>query len=92
MSDTTARTALALSVVSIVPAIYGAVLPAMSEARAQADDRGHLAAGERYAALTAGAVVLGVAAVTRSPEAALIGTIAVLAFAVAYHSAVAATP
>lgn len=92
MSESTARTALVLSTVALVPAIYSAVLPKMSDVRAQADDRGHLAAGERYAALTAGAVVLGVAAVTRSPEAAFVGVVAVVAFAVAYHHAVTAAP
>lgn len=86
------RTALALSTVALVPAIYGAVLPKMVDARAQADDRGHLAAGEKYAALLTGAVVLGVAGATRSPEAAAAGIVAVIGFAAAYHFAVVAQP
>lgn len=86
------RAALALSTVALVPAIYGAVLPAMADARAQADDRGHLAAGEKYAALLTGAVVLGVAGATRSPEAAAAGIVAVIGFAAAYHFAVTAEP
>lgn len=81
------RTALALSTVALVPSIYGVVLPAMADVRGQADDRGHIAASEQYAALLAGAVVLGVAGATRSPEAALAGIVAVIGFAAAYHRA-----
>jgi hypothetical protein len=86
------KTALALSTVAVVPSIYGVVMPSMTETRATADDRGHLSAGEKYAALVAGAVVLGVAGAARSPEAALAGTVAVIGFAAAYHFAVLATP
>jgi hypothetical protein len=87
-----ASAALAVSVVAVVPGIYGAALPPMSEARGQADDRGHLAAAERYAALLSAAVVLGIAGVTRSPEAAAVGLIAVVGFSAAYRNATKATP
>ena len=77
--------ALALSTVALVPTIYGVVMPTMAETRAQADDHGHLARGEQYAAVIAGAVVLGVAGAARSPEAALAGLVAVVAFSAAFH-------
>ena len=86
------RTALALSTVALVPAIYSSVLPKMTEAREQPDARGHLAAGEKYAALVTGAVVLGVAGACRSPEAAVAGLVAVVGFAAAYHFAIIAQP
>lgn len=92
MSDTTPSAALAMATVAVVPAIYGAALPPMSEARGQADDRGHLAAAERYAAALSAAVVLGVAGVTRSPAAAVVGLVAVVGFSAAYRNAVQATP
>lgn len=84
--------ALSLAVVSVVPAVYSVALPSMADCRAQSDDRGHLAAGERYAALVAGAVVLGVAGATRSPAAALAGLVAVLGFSSAYRYATRAEP
>lgn len=87
-----ATAALALSTVALVPSIYGAALPAMSEVRGQADDRGHLAAAEQYAALVAGATVLGISAVTGSPEVAVVGVVAVVAFASAYRVARRAEP
>lgn len=87
-----ATAALALSVVGLVPAVYAVALPNLAETRAQADDRGHLAAGERYAAVVAGAVVLGVAGATRSPEAALAGLVAVVGFSAAYRFACRANP
>lgn len=91
MSDR-ASAALALSTVALVPAIYAASLPNLTDTRAQADDRGHLEAAERYAAGVAAAVVLGVAGVTRSPEAALAGLVAVVGFAAAYNRARRAEP
>lgn len=86
------KAALALSTAALVPSIYGLALPSMAETRAQPDDDGHLAAGEKYAAVIAGAVVLGVAGATRSPEAALAGLIAVVAFASAYRVSVRTQP
>jgi hypothetical protein len=87
-----ASAALAIGTASLVVGVYGASLPTLADARGQADDRGHLAAGERYAALVAVAVVLGVAGATRSAEAALVGLVAVVGMAAAYHGAVSATP
>lgn len=84
--------ALALSTAAIVPSIYGVVMPSMADARAQSDDHGHLARCEQYAAIIAGAVVLGVAGAARSPEAGLAGLVAVVAFAAAYHHSVNAQP
>lgn len=92
MSTDHATAALALATVALVPAVYSCALPPLSETRGQADDRGHLSAAERYAALVAGAVVLGVAGVTRSPAAAAAGLIAVVGFSAAYRAATTATP
>lgn len=87
-----ANAALALSVVGLVPAVYGIALPSLADTRGQADDRGHLLASERYAAAVSAAVVLGVAGATRSPAAALAGVIAVVGFAAAYRFATQAQP
>lgn len=87
MSVDRATAALAISTASLVPAIYSAAMPTLAETRGQADDRGHLAAAERYAALIAGAVVLGVAGVTQSPEVAVVGLVAIVAWAAAYDVA-----
>lgn len=92
MSDSKAAAALAVSVVAVVPSIYAAALPPLSETRGQADDRGHLVAAERYAAILSAAVVLGIAGVTRSPEAAAVGLVAVVGFSAAYRRANRATP
>lgn len=87
-----ATAALAVSTAGLVIGVYGASLPTITEARGQADDRGHLSAGERYAAVVASALVLGVAGITRSPEAALVGLVAVVGLSCAYHQAVTAQP
>lgn len=84
--------ALALAVVGLVPAVYGIALPSLADTRGQADDRGHLAAGEKYAAVLSAAVVLGVAGATRSAPAALAGLIAVVGFSAAYRFATNAHP
>lgn len=84
--------ALAVATVALVPAIFGAALPPMSEVRGVADDRGHLAAAEQYAVLCSAAVVLGLAGVTRSGTVALVGTAAVVGFAAAYRLARVAEP
>lgn len=91
MSDR-ATAALAISTASLVVGVYGASLPPLAEARSQADDRGHLAACEKYAAVVAGALVLGVAGATRSPEAAIVGLVALIGFSAAYRAAVASAP
>lgn len=91
MSDR-ADLALAMSTVALVPSIYSAALPNLADTRAQADDRGHLAAAQQYATVVAGAVVLGVAGVTRSPLVALAGLVAVIGFASAYENARRAHP
>ena len=87
-----ATAALVVSTAALVPAVYAVSLPNLAETRAQADDRGHLAASEHYAAGIAAAVVLGVAGVARSPEVALVGLVAVVAWAAAYDHARRATP
>ena len=84
--------ALAIATASLVVGVYGATMPTMADTRAQADDRGHLSAAEKYAAVVSAAVVLGVAGATRSAEAALVGLVAVIGLASAYHYAVNATP
>lgn len=84
--------ALALAVVGLVPAVYAVALPSMADCRAQVDDRGHMAAGERYAAVVSAAVVLGVAGATRSAEAAAAGLVAVIGFSAAYRYATRAHP
>lgn len=86
------RAALAVATAGLVVGVYGASLPRLSDTRAQHDDAGHLERSQQYAASVSVAVVLGVAAVARSAEVALIGTGAVLALAVAYRAAVAYTP
>lgn len=87
MSTDTNKAVLALSTIALVPTFYGAILPNLADVRSMADDRGHLAASEQYAAVVTGAVVLGAAAVTRSPEVAFAGLIALVAFSAAYHRA-----
>lgn len=84
--------ALAMAVVGLVPAVYSVALPSMADCRAQHDERGHLEAGEKYAAIVACAVVLGVAGATRSPEVALAGLVAVIGFSSAYRYATRANP
>lgn len=91
MSDR-ATTALALSTAGLVLSVYGTSLPTLADVRGQADDRGHLAASEKYAALVAGAVVLGVAGATRCPEAAVIGVVAIVALSAAYRTAAKTAP
>lgn len=85
-------TAVAVATVGIVPAIFGAALPPMSEVRGVTDDRGHIAAAEQYAVLVSSAVVLGLAGVTRSGTVALVGMVAVVGFASAYKLARVADP
>ena len=91
MSDK-ASSALAIATASLVVGIYGSSLPTLAEARGQSDDAGHLSAAETYAAVMSAAVVLGVAGATRSGEAAVVGLIAVVGLASAYHYAVALQP
>lgn len=87
-----ADAALAIGTASLVVGIYAAALPTLADARAAHDDRGHLSTAERYAAVVAAAVVLGVAGATRSSEAAVVGVVAVVGMSAAYHAAVCATP
>jgi hypothetical protein len=91
MSDQSGA-ALAIATASLVVGVYGASLPTLADTRGQADDRGHMGAAEKYAALVSVAVVLGVAGATRSPEAALVGLVAVVGMSAAYHAAVTASP
>ncbi len=79
--------ALAIATAGLVPAIYGAALPTVADTRAQVDDRGHIRAAQHQATIIAGAVVLGVAGVTGSPEVALVGLVAVVAWAATYDTA-----
>lgn len=87
-----AGAALAVSTAALVVGVYGASLPRLSEARAQHDDGGHLARSQQYAATVSVVVVLGVAAVARSAEVAIVGTAAVLGMAAAYRGAVDFAP
>lgn len=91
MSDR-ATVALSVSTAGLVVAVYSAAMPTLADTRGQTDDRGHLRACEQYAAIVAGAVVLTVAAATRSPEAAAIGLVAVVGMSAVYHNAIRATP
>lgn len=86
------QAALAVATAGLVVGVYGAALPTMAEARSQADDRGHMAAAEKYAALVSVALVLGVAGACRSPEAAAAGVLAVVGFSAAYRFACQAQP
>lgn len=83
---------LAVATGALVVGVYASALPNMAEARAQADDRGHLAAAQSYAAIVSVALVLGVAAATRSAEAAAVGLVATIGLAVAYRGAVDSRP
>lgn len=87
-----AGAAIAVSTAALVVGVYSTALPRLSETRAQYDDAGHLARSQQYAATVSVAVVLGVAAVARSAEVAVVGVSAVLALAVAYKAAVEFTP
>lgn len=80
-----AHAALALSVVGLVPTIYGAALPPLAMVRA--GEGGHLVDAERMATLTAAAVVCMAAAVTRSTDVLAIGAVMVIAYAAAYRTA-----
>lgn len=78
---------LALAAGGLVVAVYGATMPTLADTRAQVDDAGHLAAGQQYAAAASIAMVIGIAAVTRSPGVAVVGTVAVLALAGCFRAA-----
>lgn len=78
---------LGLAVCTIVPAIFQACLPPVATVRESTDDAGHLASGEKSAALTAGIFVLAVAAVSQSAEVAGLGLAAVFAFSAMYATA-----
>ncbi|MFK0150404.1 hypothetical protein ACIQUZ_35535 [Streptomyces griseus] len=80
-----ANAALTLSVIGLVPTIYGAALPPLAIVRA--GEGGHLVDAERMATLTAAAVVCVAASVTKSPEVLAVGTIMVIAYAAAYRTA-----
>lgn len=88
MSDASA--ALALSTVALVPTVFGSALPPLSTVHDKDDTTGALARSVGVATATAGAVVLGVAALTRSPAVLVAGGATVLAYAALYRQAVAA--
>lgn len=80
-----AEAALTLSVIGLIPNIYGAALPPLSTVRA--DQGGHLVDAERMATYTAIGVVLAVTLITRSYEVAWAGAFMVTAYAAAYRTA-----
>jgi hypothetical protein len=80
-----AEAALTLSVIGLVPTIYGAALPPLSTVRA--DQGGHLVDAERMATTTAVAVVVAVSLITKSPEVVVAGALMVIAYAAAYRTA-----
>ena len=84
--------AVALAAGGLVVAVYSATMPTLADTRAQHDDNGHLATSQKYAACVSVAVVLGVAAVTRSAGVAVVGTIAVLGMAAVFKAATEYAP
>ncbi|MGW4205014.1 hypothetical protein [Streptomyces sp. NPDC004726] len=80
-----AHAALTLSVIGLVPSIYGAALPPLAIVRA--GEGPHLVDAERLATITAAAVICTAAAVTRSPEILAVGALMVIAYATAYRTA-----
>lgn len=82
-----ATTALALSTVGLVPAVFGASLPPLADVHASDDPGGHLAAAQTSAVLLAAGLVLGVAVVTRTPLVAGLGAVAIAGYAYAYDHA-----
>lgn len=87
-AETTA--ALALSTVALIPAVFGSALPPLSTVHDRADTTGALSRSVGVATVTAGALVLGVAAITRSPAVLVAGGATVAAYAALYRQAVAA--
>lgn len=79
--------ALAISVAALVPAVYGAALPSLADVRSSWDERGHLAAAENYAGLTALFLVVGVGFATREPAVLAVGGLALFAFHLSYTRA-----
>lgn len=80
-----ADAALTLSVIGLIPTIYGAMLPPLSTVMAESGR--HLVDAERMATYTAAAVVLAVTIKTGSTDVAWIGGLLVTAYAAAYRSA-----
>ena len=80
-----AHAALMLSVIGLVPGIYGAALPPLAMVRA--GEGAHLVDAERMATLTAAAVVATAAAATRSMEVLAVGAVMVIAYCAAYRTA-----
>jgi len=75
---------LALSVMALVPAIYGTALPPLAVVRGHVDTGGHITAGVGQAAALAGLMVAVVVAVTGSATVGMIGGASVVAYACLY--------
>lgn len=83
---------VALATLALVPAIYGTALPPLAVVRGVEDDHGHVRAGIAQAATLAALMVGAVVAVTGSPTVAVIGGVAVVAYACLYANARDVTP
>lgn len=78
---------LVLSVVALVPAVFGSALPPLAVVRGHDDTGGHVAAGVGQAAALAGLLVAAVMAVSGSTTVGVIGAASVIAYACLYMHA-----
>lgn len=75
---------LALSVVALVPVVFGSALPPLAVIRGHDDTGGHVAAGIGQAAALAGLLVGAVMAVSGSATVGMIGAVSVITYACLY--------
>jgi len=82
-----ASAALALSTVALVPTVFGSVLPPLAVVHDEPDANGTQRRAVITATGTAAAVVIAVAAVTRSAAVLAAGGLTVVAYSCLYHRA-----
>lgn len=85
------RLALAVAVCALVPSIYGAALPPLSEVRAAHRNSSHAAAWNQATATAAG-VVVAAAAASGSREVLILGGALAAVYASLYRAAVTHSP
>lgn len=86
----TDSTALTIATVALVPSLFGAMLPPLSEVRATEHDPAQRAS-VRTAGLVAATVVVAVGISSGSRQAAVVGGAAVVVFSILYTQAVGAS-
>lgn len=81
------RLALAVAVAALVPSVYSASLPPLSEVREVPSDVASIAAAEKTAGLTAAAIVTAAAVVSGSGEVLVLAGGLAVAYALLYRQA-----